>query len=129
MPTAAFAANAGSGSKNRSARGSRASGRSAAAVHHLRRVGEDGGRRNDGGTSGERLRQRGVAAVTWPVEQQQVDRDDAGLIAGDGLDDRGQIGARQRIAAFPRHGFVVDRDDGDEIGCRPLAAYAAGAGR
>ena len=43
-------------------------------------------------------------------------------MADHGLDDRGQIGARQRVTAFAGNGFVVDRDDGDEIGCRPLAA-------
>jgi hypothetical protein len=49
------------------------------------------------------------------IEQQNVQRDDAGLQSSDRIDDRGEIGARQRIAALPGHGIIVDGDDGDQI--------------
>ena len=60
--------------------------------------------------------------VLAAIEQQEVYRDDAGLEAGDRVDERGKIGAWQRIAALFRYRVVVDGDDGDLIRRRPFAA-------
>ena len=60
--------------------------------------------------------------VVAVIEQQEVYRDDAGLKTGDRIDERGKIGARQRIAALFRHGIIVDGDDGDLIRRGPFSA-------
>ncbi|MGY4338525.1 hypothetical protein ACVWW3_003431 [Bradyrhizobium sp. LM2.9] len=92
-----------------------------------RRHGLAGGRKNrrggeDHGTRSQRICQRGVTDRSAAVDQQQVDRDDLRLELHDGVDDTGEIGAWQGIAAAALDHGVVDRDDGDEIGWSPYAA-------
>ena len=92
--------------------------------HHLRRFREHR-RRGDHGRAFAECQCQGCVAlflVVAVIEQQQVDRDDAGLEAGDRIDERGKIGARQRIAALFRHGVIVDGDDGDLIRRGPFSA-------
>ncbi|MHC2682745.1 hypothetical protein ACVJDU_004309 [Bradyrhizobium diazoefficiens] len=88
----------------------------AAGLHGLAGGREDRRGGEDHGTGGERVGQRGVADRGAAVDQQEVDRDDLRLELHDGVDDPGEIGARQGIAAAAFDDGVVDRDDGDEIG-------------
>src|SRR4051794_7216638 len=93
----------------------------AAGLHGLAGGREDRCGGKDDGTRRQRICQRGVADRRAAVDQEQVDRDDLRLELHDGVDDAGEIGARQRIAAAAFHDGVVDRDDGDEIGRNPHA--------
>jgi len=56
------------------------------------------------------------------VEQQQIERDNAGFASRDRIDDGGEFGSRQRIAASLCGRVVVDSDDGDDVRCRALSA-------
>ncbi|MGY4596510.1 hypothetical protein ACVWXL_004256 [Bradyrhizobium sp. GM22.5] len=94
----------------------------AAGLHGLAGGREDRCGGKDDGTRSQRICQRSVADRSAAIDQQQVDRDDLRLELHDGVDDAGEIGARQRIAAAALHDGVVDRDDGDEIGRNPHAA-------
>ncbi len=71
----------------------------------------------------ERARQRSVAGIVAAVDQQQIEADDAGFEARNFLDEAGQFGARQRVAAFLRGRIIVDGDDGEELGRGPFAAH------
>ncbi|CUT14929.1 hypothetical protein BF49_6009 [Bradyrhizobium sp.] len=94
----------------------------AAGLHGLTGGREDRRGGKNHGTGSQRICQRGVADRSAAVDQEQVDRDDLRLELHDGVDDSGEIGPRQRVAAAALHDGVVDRDDGDEIGRNPHAA-------
>jgi len=81
-------------------------------LHQLGRLGKDCCRSDHCWALVERPCQSRVAMVAAAIDQQQVERDDAGFEARDRLDEGGQIGARQRVASL-RHGVVVDGHDGD----------------
>ena len=93
-----------------------------ALLGRLHGVGKYRRRRKHRRTRRQRFRERRIAVGGALIDQQEIDRDHLRLQPGDRLDDPGDLGARQRIAAGELDDGVVDRNDRDEVRRRLYAA-------